>query len=178
MDDISDVFEDFNYEGFLMIKVLYDNTGIRYNMDLDSYDDEINYNMIQEMLYHIYEMVYWDYDYYCNLLLDIIDPSVTKFYKLCQKYNNSKQLDFQNNPYVAEFRKNIEFLGYNGDLNNVDGQCSLTIIIDNEDAYDYVGILKNLLLIRGFLKERIEKLDTVLYPTVEQSIPVPERSAA
>ena len=179
MNKSLDIFRLFNYEGFLMTKMFYDHIGKQFNIRLYDYEDEdLNYNLLDNMMYYIFDRVYIDFDDYGSMLLEITDPAITKFYHLCKEYSRRKHSAFQKNPYVEEFKKSIEHFEYDGDLTPIDRDCRMTLFFEQEQFYDYISILDCLLFIKEFLEQKNEELNSILCPTVGQSMPAPERNVA
>lgn len=179
MDKSLDIFRWFNYEGFLMTKMFYDHIGEQFNIGLYDYEDEdLNYNLLDNMMYYIFDRVYIDFDDYGSMLLEITDPAITKFYHLCKEYSRRKHSAFQKNPYVEEFKKSIEHFSYFGDLARINGVYKITLFIEEEQFYDYISVLDGLLFIKEFLEQKNEELNSILCSTVGQSMPAPERNAA
>lgn len=164
------MFEHFNYEILYMIKLFYDYTGIWYYVGLYDYEDGTNYDLFQDMMYHIFGTIYQDFDDYNSILLEIFDPVITRFFDLCKQYSRKKHKAFQKNPFVEALNDKIGSFAYSGNLVCDDGTPKIFLMIDECDAFEYVSILENLLLLKEFIEQKNKELETILCPTVGQSM--------
>ena len=164
------MFEHFNYELLYMIKLFYDHTGIEYPVSLYDYEDGFNYELFQEMIGRIFYIINQDSDDYYNTLLDIFDPIITRFFDLCKQYSRKKHKAFQKNPFIAALKDEIKTFNYFGDLSYDNGFPKLFLRIDECDAYEYVNLLENLFLIKEFIEQQNKELETILCPTIGQSM--------
>ena len=152
------MFEHFNYEILYMIKLFYD------------YEDGTNYDLFQDMMYRIFGTIYQDFDDYNSILLEIFDPVITSFFDLCKQYSRKKHKAFQKNPFVEALNDKIGSFAYSGNLVYDDGTPKIFLMIDECDAFEYVSILENLLLLKEFIEQKNKELETILCPTVGQSM--------
>ncbi len=164
------MFEHFNYEILYMIKLFYDHTGIWYYVNLYDYEDGSNYELFQDMMYRIYGTIYQDIDDYGAMILNISDTLITHFFNLCKQYSRKKHQAFQKNPFVKELEQKIRSLYYSGSLVVDSGLPEIQLFIDEEDSFEYVHVLENLLLLKEFIEQKNKELETILCPTVGQSI--------
>ena len=175
------LFENFDFDLLLLIKTLYDRTGVWYRTDLMQYDgySEVYWEIYQDILQNqCYDEVYVDCDNNCNQVLTIKDACITGFFEKCRQYSRKKHQAIKKNPFLLELEEELQKLHLEYILEYADEEPSITLIRDEADIYEYVELIDALFDLKEFLCETNKKMERILCPMVGQGGAFKERRAA
>lgn len=175
------LFENFDFDLLLLIKTLYDRTGVWYHTDLMQYDgySEVYWEIYQDILQNqCYDEVYEDCDNNCSQILTIKDACITGFFEKCRQYSRKKHQAIKKNPFLLKLEEELQKLHLEYILEYADEEPNITLIRDEADIYEYVELIDALFDLKEFIQSTNEKMERILCPTVGQGDALKERSAA
>ena len=183
--DISDIaFEDV-IGTLAIVKLVYDETGIRMNTQLNEYSLCETYF---EALDYAGDREESADDYYGGYIDKYSFKFMPRYYELCKEYGRMNKVKFSKNPFVLEAARLV-----NSEMNGVDSYCiswslftpkriekkkypCLAIFLDPE-FFQPVQLVEALCNIRAFYREGVIKLEKAIKAQKNNIIVMPDRTA-
>ena len=167
-----------------IVKLVYDETGIRMNTELNEYSLCETYF---EALDYAGERIGSADDYYGGYIDKYTFPDMKRYYELCKEYGRINNVSFEKNPFVIEAFRQVDI-----EMRGIDSCCidwslftpkkivkkkypCLAVFLAPE-FFQPVQLVESLCNIRAFYREGVIKLEKELKAAKSKIIVMPDRS--